>query len=404
MGIVSPVGCGVEKFWDSIRSGRGGIGRITSFDASAMASQIAGEVRDFDLDAYVPKKEQRRMDRFSHYAAGAAKMAVADSGLDLTTEDMERIGVIIGSGIGGLQTLEIQHTTLVEKGPSRCSPFMIPQMIPNIAGGLVAIEHGFKGPNYSVVSACASAAHSMGDALRLIQRGDADVMVTGGAEAAVCPLGVAGFCAMRALSTRNDDPEHASRPFDRDRDGFVIADGSGILILEEMEHAMGRGARIYAELAGYGMTCDAFHMTAPAEDGAGATRAMRLAMRDAGLTPDDIDYVNAHGTSTELNDKIETRAIKQALGESRARQIMVSSTKSMTGHLLGAAAGIESAACAMALCEGVAPPTINHVNPDPECDLDYVANTAREVKIRACLNNSLGFGGHNACLVIKKFE
>ena len=404
IGVVSPVGCGLEKFWDSIRSGRGGIGPITSFDASAMSSQIAGEIRDFDVDAYIPKKEQRRMDCFSRYAAGASRMAIEDSGLDLSAEDLERIGVVIGSGIGGLQTLEAQHSALVDKGPGRCSPFMIPQMIPNIAGGLVAIEYGLKGPNYAVVSACASGAHSIGDAMRLIQHGDTDVMVSGGAEASVCPLGVAGFCAMRALSTRNDDPEHASRPFDRDRDGFVIADGAGIVILEELEHARKRGARIYAELAGFGMTCDAFHMTAPADDGNGAARAMRLAMQDAGVTPDDVDYVNAHGTSTELNDKIETRAIKQALGESRARQIMVSSTKSMTGHLLGAAGGVESAVCAMALCEGIVPPTINHENPDPECDLDYVPNTAREVKIRVCLNNSLGFGGHNACLCLKAFE
>jgi 3-oxoacyl-[acyl-carrier-protein] synthase II len=403
VGIVSPVGCGVVAFWEALCAGRGGIGPITAFDASEMASRIAGEVNGFDPDAYVPKKDQRRMDKFSLYALGAAQMALTDSGLDLAAEDHERIGVVIGSGIGGLQTLEAQHSVLRDKGPGRCSPFMIPQMISNIAGGLVAIRHGLKGPNYAVVSACASAAHSLGDALRLIQRGDADVMVSGGTEAAVSPLGVAGFCAMRALSTRNDDPAHASRPFDRDRDGFVIADGAGVLVIEELERAKARGASIYAELAGYGATCDAYHMTAPAEDGNGAARAMRIAMEHAGLTPDDIDYVNAHGTSTVLNDTIETSAVKQALGDDRARRIAVSSTKSMTGHLLGAAAGLETAACALALRDGIVPPTINHENPDPACDLDYVPNTARELPIRACLNNSLGFGGHNACLCLKRY-
>jgi 3-oxoacyl-[acyl-carrier-protein] synthase II len=403
IGIVSPLGCGVDAFWDALRAGRGGVGAITAFDTSGMASRIAGEVKGFDAEVYVPKKDQRRMDRFSQYALGAAQMALTDSGLDLAAEDLERIGVVIGSGVGGLQTLEAQHSVLRDKGPGRCSPFMIPMMISNIAGGLVAIAHGLKGPNYAVVSACASAAHSLGDALRLIQRGDADVMVSGGAEAAVCPLGVAGFCAMRALSTRNDDPEHASRPFDRERDGFVIADGAGVLVIEELEHARARGASIYAELAGYGSTCDAFHMTAPAEDGSGAARAMRMAMDHAGVSADMIDYVNAHGTSTELNDKIETRAIKQALGEDHARRIAVSSTKSMTGHLLGAAAGLETAACALALRDGVIPPTINYEYPDPDCDLDYVPNTARETEIRVCLNNSLGFGGHNASLCLKRF-
>jgi 3-oxoacyl-[acyl-carrier-protein] synthase II len=300
-------------------------------------------------------------------------------------------------------TLEVQHSTLLNRGPDRCSPFMIPQMISNIAAGLIAIEHGMKGPNYSVTSACASAAHSIGDGLRIIQRGDSDVIVAGGAEATVCALGIAGFCAMRALSTRNDAPEKASRPFDKDRDGFVMGEGAGIVILEDLEHARKRGARIYCELSGYGATCDANHITAPAEGGEGAARAMAIAMKDGGVTPDDVDYVNAHGTSTELNDKNETAAIKTAFGLERAKKIMVSSTKSMTGHLLGAAGGIETVACALALKNGIAPPTINYTTPDPDCDLDYVPNTARPAKLRAALNNSLGFGGHNCSLLLKAF-
>jgi 3-oxoacyl-[acyl-carrier-protein] synthase II len=328
---------------------------------------------------------------------------MADSGIDMKTENPERVGAIVGSGIGGLQTLEFQHSILREKGPDRCSPFMIPQMIANMAGGLIAIEFNMKGPNYSVVSACASAAHSIGDALRIIQRGDADVMLSGGAEASVCELGIAGFCALRALSTRNDAPEKASRPFDVDRDGFVMGDGAALVVIEELERARKRGAKIYCEIGGFGMSCDAFHMTAPADDGEGAARAMQGAIKDAGMNKEDINYINAHGTSTPLNDKIETKAIKGAFGD-YAKKVMISSTKSMTGHLLGAAGGIETAFCALVLRDQVVPPTINYENPDPLCDLDYVPNTARQAKVNVCLNNSFGFGGHNACLLLKKFE
>lgn len=381
--------------------GQSGVRPIQTFDVSRYPSKIAGEVVEFDIDAFISKKEQRRMDPFSHYGIAAAKMAVTDSGLALDQENTERIGVVVGSGIGGLQVLQEQHGKFMQQGPSRFSPFMIPQMITNIVSGLIAIEHGLKGPNFCVVSACASGTHSLGESLRIIQHGEADVMLAGGAEAPMCDLGVGGFCAMRALSTRNDDPQKASRPFDADRDGFVIGEGAGVLVLEELEHAQKRGARIYCELAGYGRTCDAFHMTAPDDQASGASRGMKLAFEDAGLTAEGIDYINAHGTSTELNDKCETLAIKKAFGEELARKVMISSTKSMTGHLLGAAGAIESAICALVLQNGIIPPTINYTTPDPFCDLDYVPNTAREVKVRACLNNSLGFGGHNATLCFK---
>jgi 3-oxoacyl-[acyl-carrier-protein] synthase II len=404
MGVVSPLGCDLDRFWERIRAGVSGIRPITHFDATNFTSRIAGEVSEFDLDAFVPKKDQRRMDEFCHYAMAAAKLALKDSGLDLAALNPERGATIVGSGIGGIRTLEIQHSVLRDKGPGRCSPFMIPQMITNMAAGLIAIEFHLKGPNYCVVSACASAAHSMGDALRIIQRDEADVVVAGGAEAPVTELGVGGFCAMRALSTRNDAPQKASRPFDAGRDGFVIGEGAAILILEELEHARRRGARIYCELAGFGMTCDAHHITAPVEGGEGAARAMRLAMKDGGVGPDAVDYINAHGTSTELNDKTETQAIKAALGEADARRVMISSTKSMTGHLLGAAGGIESVVCALAIRDGVVPPTINQETRDPDCDLDYVPNVAREARVRACLNNSLGFGGHNASLLLRRLE
>jgi 3-oxoacyl-[acyl-carrier-protein] synthase II len=402
LGVVSPLGSDVEQFWQRLCAGKSGIRRIQRFDASAMATQIAGEVVEFDIDKFITKKEQRRMDPFCHYAVAAAKLAVADAGLALANEDATRIGVLVGSGVGGLSTLEAQHTVLKEKGPDRCSPFMIPMMIVNMASGLIAIDLGLKGTNYCVVSACASGAHCLGEGLRTIQHGDADVILAGGTEAPITPLGVAGFCAMKAMSTRNDAPEKASRPFDAERDGFVMSEGAGIVVIEELEHARRRGARIYCELAGYGATCDANHITAPAEGGEGAARAMRMAMADARLNPADVDYVNAHGTSTPLNDKNETVAVKAALGEARARQIMMSSTKSMTGHLLGAAGGIESVICALILQRGVVPPTINSTTPDPECDLDYVPNTARQAKVRACLNNSLGFGGHNCTLLFKQ--
>lgn len=401
MGVVSPLGCALDKVWDRLVRGESGIRPITSFDVKDYPSRIAGQVVEFNVDEFIPKKEQRRMDPFCHYGVAAAKMAVKDSGLDFAAVDTRRVGVLIGSGIGGLQILLDQTKVLLTRGPSRFSPFMIPQMITNILSGIVAIEYGLKGPNFCVVSACATATHSIGEALRMIQHGEADIVLSGGAEAPICELGIGGFCAMRALSTRNDEPARASRPFDRDRDGFVIAEGAAVLVLEEMEHARRRGARIYCELAGYGRTCDAYHITAPDELGAGAAEGMRLAVADAGLTPADIDYINAHGTSTELNDKCETRAIKAALGEADARRVWISSTKSMTGHLLGAAGGFESVVCALALHRGVVPPTINYENPDPDCDLDYVPNTAREGRIRAALNNSLGFGGHNATLCFK---
>ncbi|HBA83177.1 MAG TPA: beta-ketoacyl-[acyl-carrier-protein] synthase II [Verrucomicrobia bacterium] len=401
LGVVSPLGCALDKFWDRLIHGQSGVRPIQTFDVSRYPSKIAGEVVEFDIDAFISKKEQRRMDPFSHYGIAAAKMAVTDSGLALDQENTERIGVVVGSGIGGLQVLQEQHGKFMQQGPSRFSPFMIPQMITNIVSGLIAIEHGLKGPNFCVVSACASGTHSLGESLRIIQHGEADVMLAGGAEAPMCDLGVGGFCAMRALSTRNDDPQKASRPFDADRDGFVIGEGAGVLVLEELEHAQKRGARIYCELAGYGRTCDAFHMTAPDDQASGASRGMKLAFEDAGLTAEGIDYINAHGTSTELNDKCETLAIKKAFGEELARKVMISSTKSMTGHLLGAAGAIESAICALVLQNGIIPPTINYTTPDPFCDLDYVPNTAREVKVRACLNNSLGFGGHNATLCFK---
>ncbi len=401
MGVVSPLGCTLEKFWERLINGQSGIRAITHFDASRFASRIAGEVIEFNIDDFIAKKEQRRMDPFCHYGLAAAKLAVKDSGLALDKENLERIGVIMGSGIGGLQVLQAQMMVLLERGPSRFSPFMIPQMITNIVAGLVAIDHGLRGPNFSVVSACATATHGIGESLRMIQHGDSDIMLAGGAEASICELAVGGFCAMRALSTRNDEPTRASRPFDLNRDGFVMGEGASVLVLEEYEHAKARGARIYCELAGYGRTCDAYHITAPDGTGRGAMRGMVLAMQDAGVTPDQVDYINAHGTSTEMNDKCETMAIKAALGEERARRVAISSTKSMTGHLLGAAGAIESVACALAIQNGIIPPTINYETPDPACDLDYVPNQARPAKVRACLNNSLGFGGHNATLCFK---
>lgn len=401
IGLVTPFGCDLEKFWQKNTAGASGIRRVRQFDASPYPSQIAGEVVDFDIDSFLNKKEQRRTDLYCQYAMAAAKLAMKNSGLEVGKFDPTRAGVIVGSGIGGLQTLQIQYKLLLEKGSHRCSPFMIPEMISNMASGLIAIDFQLKGPNYAVVSACATATHAIGDALHIIQRGDADIMVCGGSDASVCVLGFAGFCALRALSTRNDEPEKASRPFDAQRDGFVMADGAGILVLEDYESARRRGANIYCELSGYGATCDAFHETAPIEDGSGAARAMEIAVRDSGENTDAVDYINAHGTSTMLNDKCETRAIKRAFGEDKARKVMVSSTKSMIGHMLGAAGGVEAAVCALAIQRGVIPPTINYTTPDPECNLDYVPNTAREKKIRLALSNSLGFGGHNATLAFR---
>ncbi|MCX7818196.1 MAG: beta-ketoacyl-ACP synthase II [Kiritimatiellae bacterium] len=398
LGWVTPLGCDIEGVWSRMLRGESGIGPITKFDASAFDSRIAGEVRGFDIDRFIPKKDQRRMDPFCHYGMAAAKLAVEDAGLDWSREDLTRAGALMSSGIGGLYILFQQTKVFYDRGPSRFSPFMIPQMITNILPGLIAIEFGLRGPNFAIVSACATGTHSLGEAMRMIRDGRADVIIAGGSEAAVMELGVGGFCAMRALSTRNDDPPRASRPFDRDRDGFVIGEGAGALVVEEYEHARRRGARIYCELAGYGATCDAFHITAPDEQGEGAARAMRLALADAGIGADMVDYINAHGTSTELNDRCETMAIKAALGESAARRVAISSTKSMIGHLLGAAGGVESIVCALAIHRGVVPPTINYTTPDPACDLDYVPNEARPMRVRACLKNSLGFGGHNATL------
>ncbi len=401
MGVVSPLGCDLGRVWERLSKGQSGIRRMTHMDPSAYNSQIAGEVVELDLDRFISKKEQRRMDPFSQYGMAAAKMAVADAGIDFSATDTDRVGVLVGSGIGGLQVLQEQMMVYMEKGPSRFSPFMIPQMITNIIAGQIAIEYGLKGPNFCITSACATGTHCLGEAMRMIRNGEADVMLAGGTESPICALGVGGFAAMRALSQRNDAPEKASRPFDRDRDGFVIAEGAGVLVLEELEHARKRGARVYAELAGYGRTCDAFHITAPDEQARGATRGMQQAMADAQVNPEDIDYINAHGTSTSLNDKGETLAIKQSLGIEHARKVAISSTKSMTGHTLGAAGAVESVACCLMMKNGVAHPTINQENADPDCDLDYVPNVARELKIRACLNNSLGFGGHNATLCFK---
>ncbi len=403
IGVVSPIGSTLEDFWDGLKSGTSGIGKIDCFDASEFSVQIAAQVKGFNCEDFVSRKEQRRMDKYCQYALAAARMAMDDADIAEGDYTPELMGSLVGSGVGGIMTMETQSAILANKGPSRVSPFTIPQMISNMASGLVAIQHNLKGPNYCVVSACATAAHSIGEAARIIERGDADVMLGGGAEASVTPISIAGFASMRALtSTHNDDPTKGSCPFDAGRDGFVMGEGAAVVVVEEKEAAIKRGAQIYGEIAGFGMTCDAFHMTAPAETGEGAARAMKAAMKDAGVNPEDVDYINAHGTSTPLNDKIETRAIKGALGEDVARKVMISSSKSMTGHLLGAAAGVETAACLMAMKHGVVPPTINYETPDPDCDLDYVPNEAREAEVSVTLNNSLGFGGHNACLCFKK--
>ncbi len=402
LGVVSPVGCGVDPFWQGVTSARNGISRIDRFDSTDYVVQSAGQVRDLNADAYISPKEQRRMDRFSIYAVSAANMALQDSGADLEGADRSRCGVMVTSGFGGLESVEAENLTMFEKGPKRISPLCIPSMIVNMPSGQIAIQHRLQGPNLAVVTACASSLHAIGLASRLIRYGDADLMVAGGSEASLTRLGIAAFAAMRALSTRNDSPESACRPFDRDRDGFVMGEGAGVVVLEEYEAAKRRGARIYAEVAGFGMTADANHITAPCEDGEGARRAMCLALSDAKLNPEDVGYVNAHGTSTPLNDRIETLAIKRAFGEEQARRLMVSSTKSMTGHMLGAAGGVESIVCAKALQTGVVPPTINYTTPDPECDLDYVPNAARERPLRAVLNNAFGFGGHNGCIAFTR--
>jgi 3-oxoacyl-[acyl-carrier-protein] synthase II len=404
LGVISAVGNDVASFWQALLNSRSGIGPITTFDASAFESRIAGEVKGFDPAFYgITSKDTKRIDKFGQYAVAASKQAIADSGLDLEKEDRDRIGVIIGTGIGSLQTMERECRVYFEKGPSRLSPFLIPMLIVNEAAGQVAITFGLKGPNSCVATACASGSHAIGDAFKILQRGDADVMVTGGTESCITALGVGGFCALKALSSRNNEPQKASRPFDLKRDGFVIAEGAGIVVLETLEHARKRKAHIYAEVVGYGMSCDAYHITAPEPDGHGGARAMTEALRDARLKPEDVDYINAHGTSTKLNDKIETLSIKKALG-AHANKVMVSSTKSMTGHLLGAAGGVEFVICCLAIKDNVVPPTINYEYPDPDCDLDYVPNTARETQVKVCLSNSLGFGGHNATLAVKRFR
>jgi 3-oxoacyl-[acyl-carrier-protein] synthase II len=403
MGVVTPVGNDLETFWNNLQNGVSGIGKIQAFDTSAYDCQIAGEVRNFDpKDHFNNPKDARRTDRYSQLAMAAAKMAMTDSGVDLEKVNRQRFGVIVSSGIGGLKTLQDQHAILLGKGPSRVSPFTIPMLISNMGGGLISMEFGLQGPNLCIVTACATSNNAIGESWRMIKFGDADIFLAGGSEASIVTVGVSAFSAMKALSTRNHEPEKASRPWDRDRDGFVMSEGAGVVVVEELEHAKARGAKIYCELTGYGLSADAHHMTAPPPDGEGAARAMQIALQHARTTPEQVDYVNAHATSTGLGDICETRAIKTVFGE-YARKVSISSTKSMTGHLLGGAGAVEMAACALALRDSVIPPTINLENPDPECDLDYTPNVAKEKKLRVVLNNSFGFGGHNATLVAAEF-
>lgn len=403
LGVVSPVGTGKEAFWDAMMTGKNGIDKITRFDATEYKAQIAGEVKDFDPADYMDKKESKRIDRYAQFAVAAAKMAVEDSKLDLETEDTERIGTYVGSGIGGIETMHGQYEKLFDKGPSRISPFFIPMMIGNMAAGHVSIAFGLKGPSSCVVTACATGTNNIGDAFRVLQRGEADVMLAGGTEASISPAAVAGFCAMKALcSDHNDDPQGASRPFDANRSGFVMGEGAGIVVLETLEHAEKRGAHIYAEVVGYAANSDAYHITSPAPHGVQQAKCMSLALKDAGLAPEDVDYINAHGTSTSLNDQGETEAIKAVWGEA-AKNVSVSSIKSMTGHLLGAAGGVEAIATALAIENDMLPPTINYETPDEGLDLDYVPNKAKAKTVRAAISNNFGFGGHNACLVLKKF-
>jgi len=403
LGAVAPNGIGVETFWRSIIHGVSGIGPITRFDASKHDTRIAGEVKGFDPLQWVEKKEARKMDLFIHYAVAAAQMAYDDSGLKVTDDNGERIGVFVGTGMGGIPALEESHKLLLERGPGRVSAFFIPSIITNLASGQISMRFGMKGPNSCVSTACATGNHAIGDSFRIIQRGEADVMLAGGSEAVITPLTIGGFCSMKALSTRNDEPTRASRPFDKDRDGFVMGEGSGLMVLEELEHARRRTAKIYAEIVGYGMSADAYHITQPAPEGEGAVRSMRLALKDAKLTPSQVDYINAHGPSTPVGDVMETLAIKTVFGE-HARSVAVSSTKSMTGHLLGAAGGVESVITVLTLVHRILPPTVNYETPDPECDLDYVPNTARRAEVRYALTNSFGFGGTNASLLFKKYE
>ena len=403
VGAVTPIGNNVPAFWQAIRSGECGIDTVKSFDASGMKTQIAGEIKDLDVTQFIEKKEARKMDKYTHYALIAASEAIENSGLDMEKEDAWRVGVITGSGIGGIQTLEEQHKTLLDRGPGRVSPFFIPMMIANMGAAQIAIKYGMRGINENIVTACASSNNAIGDAYRHIQYGTNDVIVVGGAEAAVSPLAFAGFCNMKAMSMRNDDPKHASRPFDAERDGFVLSEGAAFIVLEELEHAKARGANIICEMVGYGATDDAYHITSPIPGGEGGAKAMELAIKDAGIEPSDITYINAHGTSTKYNDHFETDAIKSVFGDA-AYKVAVSSTKSMTGHMLGAAGGTEAIVCALAIRDGYIPATINYENPDPECDLDIVPNVGREQEVKYAMSNSLGFGGHNATVVFKKYE
>ena len=401
VGVVTPIGIGKEAFWNALLQGRSGVRRIQSFDPSPFPTQIAAEVLDFDPLQYMDRKEARRNDRFVQFAIAATRMALEDADFRITPTNRDRVGVVLGSGIGGAHTWEEQHRVLLERGPDRVSPFFIPMLISNMAAGMVSILFGARGPNTSVVTACATGGHCIGDAFKIIQRGDADAMIAGGTEAAVTALSIAGFCSMRAMSTRNDAPEKAVRPFDRDRDGFVMGEGAGVVLLEELESARARGVRIYCELVGYGMSADAYHITQPDPEGEGAAQCMSRCLQDAGLRPEEVDYINAHGTSTPYNDKFETLAIKRVFGE-HAYRLAVSSTKSMTGHLLGAAGGVELIASALSVYHQVLPPTINYENPDPDCDLDYVPNRARPAPVRVALSNAFGFGGHNCTLAVRR--
>jgi len=403
LSMITPLGIGVKGSWESLIAGRSGIKRITQFDSSDFPTKIAGEVQDFNPEDYIEYKEIKKMDRFIHFAIAATKMAIDDSGLRITDSNAEKVGVIVGSGIGGLRAIEHYHSVLLEKGPRRITPFFIPMLVINLASGQISIRFGAKGPNSAVATACATGSHSIGDAYKIIQRGDADAMIAGGTEAVITPLGIGGFNAMKALSTRNDEPEKASRPFDIDRDGFVMGEGAGIVILESLESALDRGAKIYAEIVGYGMTADAYHITSPVPDGEGAARCMKMALKDGNVDASEVDYINAHGTSTKYGDEIESKAIKTVFGE-HAYKIAVSSTKSMTGHLLGAAGGVEAVVSVLSIYNDIIPPTINLDKLDPECDLDYVPYKSRKITVNYALSNSFGFGGTNACLLFKKFE
>ncbi len=403
MGMVSPLGIGVEKTWQALIQGKSGVGKITKFDTTGFDTRIAAEVKGFVPENFIDKKEIRRMDIFIQYAVASSVMAMDDSGLKITPANADRVGVVVGAGLGGLTTIEAFHKILMERGPGRISPFFIPSLIVNEAPGQISMRFGAKGPNTSVVTACATGNHNIGDAWRIIQRGDADAVIAGGVEATITPLAVSGFNAMKALSTRNEEPERASRPFDKDRDGFVMGEGSGILILEELSQALDRGAKIYAEIVGYGLTGDAYHITAPSPDGDGAARCMEMALKSGGISPTEVGYINAHGTSTYYNDIYETLAIKTVF-QDHAKKLAISSTKSMTGHLLGGAGGVEAIFTVLSLSQGIIPPTINYMTPDPECDLDYVPNQARKAEVRVALSNSFGFGGTNAVLAFKRFE